>query len=48
MPGLELQVSLGQNAGDEPPLAVAAPAGGAGLSLTDDAAVAADAKGCPC
>ena len=25
-----------------------APAGGAGLSLTDDAAVAADAKGCPC
>ncbi len=25
-----------------------APAGGAGLSLTDDAAVSADAKGCPC
>ena len=29
MPGLELQVTLGQSTGDEPPLAVPAPAGGA-------------------
>ena len=33
MPGLELQVSLGQNIDDEPPLATAAPAGGVVASV---------------
>ena len=34
MPGLELQVTLGQTVGDEPPLAVAAPAAGAAPAIT--------------
>ena len=34
MPGLELQVTLGQTVGDEPPLAVTAPAAGAAPAIT--------------